>query len=311
MTDSSRLSLARLFTVIGALWLAVGAFYKLFAGNPGDLPQPFFNWFGKLASKDNLYILAIATELVVITLAIFRPKLGWIALVGIYLLFEAILAPLIRSGAESCGCLGGTITIKPIVMASIDGVILLGLLASRPWKATGMKPIAPNAIVGLLIVAGIVAPIVKFQGAGDGPTADEIKQAAEQGVELELPKHVTLSPPEWIGDLVYDTPLAKWVPDIEGLPTDGTWVFWRWTCDHCAMHLEELINNPPNEPVVLVRVREKQDTPTNAAFQGVLPEGGVFYHTELTDKIEWVLSTPADMRLEGAVVVEARENIEH
>jgi len=308
MTDSPRFSIARLFTLLGALWLGVGAFYKLFYGNPGDLPQPFFDWFGGLASKDNLYILAIGSELVVITLAIFRPKLGWIALVATYLMFEAILAPLIAEGAESCGCLGGTITIKPIVMASIDGVILLGLLASRPWKAAGMQAIAPTAIVGLLIIAGVVAPVLKLQGASDGPTAKEIARAEEEGRELELPKFVTLTPPEWVGEFYLDTPLAKWLPEMESLPTDGTWMFWRWTCDHCAGHLAELAENPPLEPLVLIRVREKDDTEANSAIYA-MPTGAI--EVELTEKIQWVISTPADMRLEGGMIVEARENIEH
>ncbi|MCA8981920.1 MAG: hypothetical protein H6831_16285 [Planctomycetes bacterium] len=307
MTDSSRFSLARLFTLLGALWLAVGAFYKLFAGNPGDLPKPFFDWFGWMSSKDNLYILAIAVELAVITLAVFRPKFGWIALVGTFLFFEAILAPLIAEGAESCGCLGGTITIPPLVMASIDGVIVIGLLASRPWKASGMRPVAPTAIVGLLLVASVVAPVLKLRVTDDGMTIAEIEQAQQQGKAVELPKHVTLTPPEWIGEFYLDTPLAKWLPDMESLPTDGTWLFWRWTCDHCAAHLAELAENPPLEPLVLIRVRERQDTPENGAVYA-MPQGAI--EVELTDRIEWVLSTPADMRLEGGMVVEARENIE-
>ena len=308
MTESRRFSLARLFTLLGAAWLAVGAFYKLFYGNPGDLPQPFFDWFGGLASKDNLYILAIASELIVITLAIFRPKLGWIALAATYLFFEAILAPLIAEGAENCGCLGGTISIHPILMASIDGVILLGLLASRPWKAAGMQAIAPTAIVGLLIIASAVAPVLKLRATDSDLTIADIEEAEKQGQEVARPDFVTLTPPEWIGELIYETPLAKWLKDIDTLPTDGTWMFWRWTCDHCAEHLAELAESPPLEPLVLIRVREATDTPENKAIYA-MPPGAI--EVELTETIQWVLSTPADLRLEGGMVVEARENIEH
>jgi len=311
MTDSRRFSAARLFIVLGALWLAVGAFYKLFAGNPGDLPKPFFAWFDWMGSKDMLFIMAIATELVVIVLALFRPKLGWIALLGVYLMFEAILAPLIASGAESCGCMGGTITIKPIVMASIDAVIIIGLIASRPWKAAGMQPVAPTAIVGLLAVAAIVAPVLKFKDVGKVPTQEERDAAAERGEEVAAPKFVTLTPPEWIGQSVYDSPLAAVLgEEIFNLPGEGTWVFWRWTCDHCADHLAELAAAPAIEEIILIRVKEKTDNDENVAVT-VLPQGAHVYHAELSDQTEWVLSTPADMKLKGDIILEARENIGH
>ncbi len=317
MTDTPRFSVARLFTILGALWLATGAFYKLIWGNPGDLPQPFFDmvdWFGLEVSKSRLYVLAIASELCVVVLALTRPKVGWIALAATYLFFEAILAPLIASGAESCGCLGGTITIHPILMASIDGVILLGLFASRPWRAAGMQPVLPTVLVGALLAASVAAPIVKL--SGNEPSADEVQKILEGGDEGEgapdvaLPKFVELTPTDWIGQLIYDTPLATWLPNIEGMPTEATYVFWRWTCDHCAAHLAELAEAPPQEMVVLVRVKETQDEPGNKAIY-VMPQGGQFLEAELTDKVEWVLSTPADMKVEGGVVLEARENIGH
>jgi len=311
MTESRSFSAARLFTLLGAFWLAAGAYYKLFHGNPGDLPQPYFEWFGWLGSKDALYIMAIAAEIFVIVLAVLRPKLGWIALLGTFLFFEAILAPLIASGAESCGCFGGDLDVKPATMASIDGVLILGLLATRPWKAAGMKPVAPTAIVGLLLVAAIIAPIISLRVTDDSPTIAEIEQAHEDGVEVALPRFVTLTPPEWIGQSIYDTPLANWLPNIGDLPTDGTWVFWRSTCDHCELHLIELAGAPlTGEPIVLIRVNEKTDTPENRIVN-VLPQGGHVYEAELTAEIDWVLSTPADMQLIGGEVIEARENIEH
>lgn len=317
MTDTPRFSLARLFTILGALWLATGAFYKLIWGNPGDLPQPFFDmvdWFGIEASKSQLYVLAIASELCVVVLALLRPKLGWIPLAATFLFFEAILAPLIASGAESCGCLGGTIKIHPILMASIDGVILLGLFASRPWRAAGMQPVLPTVLVGALLAASIAAPIVKL--SGNEPSADEVRKVLEGGDEGEgapdvaLPKFVELTPPDWIGQMIYDTPLATWLPNIDTMPTDGTFVFWRMTCDHCAEHLLELANEPPTEALVLIRIREEIDE-TQAPAVHVLPQGGHVFEYELTEKVEWVISTPADMKVEGATIVDARENIGH
>lgn len=172
MTDSSsaeRSALPGFALALGLLWLAAGALYKLFDGVPADLPSsvveksPFDAW--------DTFRYSIAVELAVVGLVIAVPRLGWLLLCGAFATFLAILAPLAMEGAESCGCFGGTVTIKPTTMMAIDGGLLLLILFSRPWRMKGAGLGFAAALP--LVAAGVYGPIAKLPRpadvAGKGP----------------------------------------------------------------------------------------------------------------------------------------------
>ncbi|MEC8511018.1 MAG: hypothetical protein VX015_02655 [Planctomycetota bacterium] len=155
----SRPALPGFALALGILWLAAGALYKLFDGHPADLPSsvieksPFDAW--------NTFRFAIAAELAVVALVITVPQLGWLALSGVFATFITVLFPLVAEGAESCGCFGGTITIKPIVMMAIDGGLLGLILFSRPWRLPSTAGLGLLAALPL-VIAGVAGPIVKL-----------------------------------------------------------------------------------------------------------------------------------------------------
>lgn len=155
----SRPALPGFALALGILWLAAGALYKLFDGHPADLPSsvieksPFDAW--------DTFRFAIAAELAVVALVITVPRLGWLALSGVFATFITVLFPLVAEGAESCGCFGGTITIKPIVMMAIDGGLLLLILFSRPWRLPEAAGLGAMAALPL-VIAGVAGPIAKL-----------------------------------------------------------------------------------------------------------------------------------------------------
>jgi hypothetical protein len=108
--------------------------------------------------------------------------------------------------------------------------------------------------------------------------------------------------------VIYDTPLAKWVTGgAEALPPDGLWVIWRATCDHCAKHLEDLTYDPPDAPLItLIQLKEPHDTEANRVVH-VMPEGGHVIHATCPDSVDYVLTTPAELWLEGGTIVKAVE----
>ncbi|MEE2940462.1 MAG: hypothetical protein VX460_08760, partial [Planctomycetota bacterium] len=155
----SRPALPGFALALGILWLAAGALYKLFDGHPADLPpsviekSPFDAW--------DTFRFAIAAELAVVALVVTVPQLGWLALSGVFATFLTVLFPLVAEGAESCGCFGGTITIKPITMMAIDGGLLLLILFSKPWRLPTTAGLGPMAALPL-VVACVAGPIVKL-----------------------------------------------------------------------------------------------------------------------------------------------------
>ena len=65
---------------------------------------------------------------------------GWLPLVLLYVAFDAILVKSLMAGAESCGCFGSKVKIPPAVMLGIASVLLIGVLAARPWSSACCRP---------------------------------------------------------------------------------------------------------------------------------------------------------------------------
>ena len=95
--DRHPLGRAAAFVIaLTGLWLLAGAVFKLFWGSPNLLPQVVRDVPLALGTT---YRLAIAAELVLAMLALFKPKWGWPLLVGALLLFDVILTLWIVLGA--------------------------------------------------------------------------------------------------------------------------------------------------------------------------------------------------------------------
>src|SRR5262249_54093605 len=111
-----------------------------------------------------------------------------------------------------------------------------------------------------------------------------------------------------VGKNIDETDIAKCMEgDIHELPPDGTWILWRWNCEHCAAHLEKLALHPPDTPVlVLLRLKEKGDTPTHGKVT-LLPSGPNVLQAPLRDDVSYVITTPGELVLENGRIVSGRE----
>lgn len=300
MTDSKRTDLTPLFVRLAALWVAAGALFKLFAGSPADLPAILHELPMETAL---VFKLAIGIELSIVCAALLRPALGWLPIVALFAVFDVILAYVMSSGAESCGCFGSSITIAPWMMMLIDTVLLLAVLASKPWKSES-KGLGPMALVPVLAIVSLILPFPyigeqSLEKSDDGSTPD-IAELRWLDIKVE----------SWKDQLIYDTPFATIFPDeVETLPTDGKYVFWRWDCSHCADHLQEMADMDDGmNPIVLIRLMQDHDNEENRAVLA-MPTGGHVTELSLPAGTQYILETPAEFLLEGAMVVSAKEGV--
>lgn len=276
--------------LLAAGWLAAISLMKMFAGNPSDLPKlvldraPF--------PPETTFPIVITIELAVALLACARPRIGWIPLVALYFVFEAVLVALIAQGAKSCGCAGGAISIPPMVMASIDSALLLFVLGTRPWSRLS-GPRLDVRLVGAGLVALAAAPWFVVQ--------ERMHSAA--------PGFVVIHPLQWVGQLVYDVQELKDhldPADVEKLPTDGLVLLWRQSCEHCRDHLRLLVNdkvkNDGSKPIVLVQIL---DDLKNAPVVDALPEGQHVTRLAFKQGPEFAIQTPWELHVEGGIVTRA------
>ena len=116
--------------ILVPLWILTGATFKLFAQTPSTLPlYTILN-----PAKDRgidlgiLLNMLIGLEFLAIGVIVFMPRLSRLMAGFMLGSFVLILTNELFQGAESCGCLGGKITIHPGVMMGIDGILLLGVI---------------------------------------------------------------------------------------------------------------------------------------------------------------------------------------
>jgi hypothetical protein len=294
--------------LLPALWLATGASFKLFAGTPKDLPPVLFDL---PLDIDLVFKLAIGIELSIVSLALFKPAVGWRLLVLQYVIFLGLLAQLQLNGETSCGCMGSSVSLTPLTMIGIDGVLLAMLLTVN--RGALALPVRGPAWLAPALVAFCIAFPWGYIDAGGAatpaPLSPSAGEAAEPSPVVEKPRYVVLEPGEWEGQDIFSSPLAPWVDFESGaLPIDGLYVFYRQTCDHCREHLMKIFEEDIGMPMELVKINEKGDNAENDLID-VKPEGPHIIEIELDPEIEWVIETPADLELEGGMIIRGEEGI--
>jgi hypothetical protein len=304
MDTPQRKDLTPLFVRLAVLWVAAGALFKLLAGTPADLP-PIVRQ--SPLGLDLTFKLAIGIELAITLAALLNPRLAWAAVVALFVVFEGVLVAVAMDGSESCGCFGSSITIPPTVMMAVDGVLLVAILASQPWKsqAKALVPL-PGLVVTTLV--SMLAPFFIIGTQELQPTSREEGPAPQE--EVQALRYVELHMDTWEGKMIYDTELAALLgPAIDTVPIDGTAVIYRATCDHCAMHLEELaMNDDGSRPILLIRVPDDSATEENTIVR-TMPVGGHVTELTLPEGPQYLVETPADFQLEGAIIGTPREGI--
>jgi hypothetical protein len=334
---SSSSTLARIALLLTAAWLLAGALFKLLVGTPGDLPPVLF---ALPLPKDAIYRLAIAAEFVIVALALLKPRIGWWLCAAAMVVFDVILTQLIASGAKSCGCFGGKIEMPPQLMLAIDTVLLVALLAGRPWRSlrwrgldwpvtaivalalaslpwlydrsVDLLPVVPRktSVAGQPVPENGAATRPAVDGGVANPTAQDPAAPNQAAAKPGLRGYLILDAPTWVGKRIEDTPLAQLL-DVYAYDVNCTWVLWSWTCDHCAVHLAEMARTYDGAtPLVLLRLRKPEDTDKNGVIT-TRPVGPLVLEAELPDTVDYVATTPIVLELKDGVVVSAIENPGH
>ena len=326
MTDTKKEKLSLIALRLAALWVAAGALFKLFAGTPLDLPP---NLLDMDIIRSNVLLFfrsAIAIELSIVLLTFIKPRLSWLLMIGMLLTFVCILTPLVLAGEASCGCFGSSGP-PPWVMLAADSVFLVGLVATRPWSAIQSK----GQHIGLALVGVAISFALPFvlvqsdsssgsnEGAGENVAEQEGEQPAEQNTAPPEVRFVDFRIKEWIGKTLDDPEvnLKRWIDaDVDAmlnegsLFTEGSWIFYRITCDHCREHIEQLAMNDDGSLVTFLRIHEEKDKDEENVVK-IFPEGPHVTHLSLKhEPPPYLLQTPADLTFEAGVITEAREGIE-
>lgn len=314
-----------------ALWVLGVASIKMFWGSPNDIPEFLRTSF---LGPDLAFFGAIMVELAFALVALAFPRWGWMLMSALYTVFLGVLTHLIATGAASCGCFGGAVSLSPLSMMAIDGTFLALMLATRPWSAIPKAP-TNSLVVALCAGVGAAAPWVLVQneqielpppvqpavqapqepavaanGNGTtnpqpaaGETTPPAPAVAPAGWRLpeKFPQYVHIKPLEWIGKSIHETQLAVWM-DTRAYPEDATWILYLETCSHCAEYLKELEANFANDPKLYVFVRLSTDKDEVEQLVHIKPPGE---QAALPKETSWVVSPqlpPWELVLEGGIV---------
>lgn len=276
---------AVVITRIAAFWVLVGACFKLFLGTPADLPEIVKSLPPDIGLT---FRIAIAAELAIGLLAFLTPRWSWLLLMTLLMLFDVALITQIREGQASCGCFGSKLVVSPEVVLWIDSFLILLIVASRPWTTLGRDGIHALAIVMLLAVA-IPLPWVLDREASGSSDAHVVGRPW-QSFQVE----------EWVGRRLADLGLPECV-DLEALPDEGLWIFYRDTCEVCAELLEWLaIAEDGQRPIVLLQL---PDAPDEKVTKHGVPVGDHVAIVYFPDDVEWVVTPPAGFVLRDGCVV--------
>ncbi|MSR63095.1 MAG: hypothetical protein EXS08_11695 [Planctomycetes bacterium] len=296
----ARFALAAVWLI--AAWVLAGAVFKLGWGTPALLPAGVRAFGERLGLGLGLtYKFAIGIELAIVAAALTKPRWGWLLQVALLVVFDVVLTQQIAAGVANCGCFGAKFSMDPRVMLGIDSTLLVALLAARPWSCLG--PGLPYFVPLALGAIGIAVPWFYDRELPQG-------EIVGNGKTIENP-YALLDIGKWIGQDIWDTPLGKpplsQYVDVKALPLDGLWVFWRATCDHCAVHLKHLAETEHDErDITLVQLEEPNDSLANQVVHA-MPDGLRVQRARLPASISYVLQTPGELLLEAGKVVAAQE----
>ena len=293
MTDQQGIHWSVWITRLIGLWVLVGAALKLLWGAPENLPEIVQQLPLPL---ELTFRIAVAAEICIGLMALLRPRWSWLLLIVLLVLFDVALATQIAAGKESCGCFGAHVPISPLVMLIVDSVLLLVLLASRPWSTPGSD--ATGGLIAIIVVVGAaILPWVLDREVSD---PSQLENAV-------LPPLVRLRVDSWPDKALADTDLAPWV-DLEPLPDSALWIFYRDTCSVCADLLSWIANTEDGSTreIVLVRLPDEEGETPKAVH--TRPEQPWVHEVELADT-EWAFTAPGAMLVRDGTVVWAVEGL--
>lgn len=286
---------ARLAPRLVGAWILAGCLLKAFVGTPGDLPAILRSLPLPIGTT---FALVLGIEAFVGIATIVRPGRAWPLATLVLLVFVAVLSTQVAAGAKSCGCFGSKIQVPPWAMLAVDVTMLAILLASRPWRLA-RGGFGDFVTAGFALAAAIALPALVDREAVAGAPASPV---------AGLRKWASLDVASWKGKKVTDLDLAKWV-DLSAAH-DGVWFLYRDSCEVCALCLQRVaIKERGEREITLVRIGESGPAAAHQAVH-MLPTGPWVRRIELPSTVDWSVTAPTRVIVEGGVVTSATQGID-
>ncbi len=325
-------------------WIATGAIFKLISASPSTLPESLLDLADDLGVGLYQWLgLLVGLEFLAIGVMLFVKPLARLMAVFMLASFCTILVieMAVYGNVTSCGCMGGSVKLSPLVMIGIDGALLLatlalgrkplGLLArgarskSISVSKAGLGAAAVVTLVGFGASFGRVLPldksptpspsnngelVAKDPGAKDSVDPDTDtnpnKNPARTDPGVQLPSVFRTRGSEvagWVGTAWSDIELSKYVPATTTDLTRGRVhiIFYRRSCDHCEEMFQYYLTGPLPIPVVAVEVPETRTQMRDPDNTWEMPETQV-EHQQMAIGPDWVIITPVIVTLEDGIV---------
>jgi thiol-disulfide isomerase/thioredoxin len=227
-----------------------------------------------------------------------RIALGTFLGFGCYAFFLGI------SGASSCGCFG-KVHVNPWWTFGLDAALVIVLFVWKPRRVGDDFKHASRYVYFTARVFLVIAALFAFVGI---PALSFAVRSPGSALSIESAlansRFVLLEPESWIGK---PFPLTSFIDisEREGL-SRGSWivVFYRHDCPKCQQAL------PRYERLAEQLVSAKEDT--HIALIEIPPYGPVGLSDNqlccpgrLNDSKEWIITTPAEVRVMNGQVVAA------
>jgi hypothetical protein len=236
-----------------------------------------------------------------VCVAIMKPHKGWMLITAIFGFFLALLIDMKLKGKDSCGCMGDSIKIDPLIMLAVDGTLLAFVLATKPWKNLS-PPGLSTPIMWAGIVVSIVLPFLVVhpeQPVLTPPNGGTTVVNPQDPTTGPGRMYIAMSPDKWSGKTIYDIEEFTRVVPVDKIPSDGRIVLWRQGCTHCAKHLREMANEKSAAtPILLVQV---MDDLKDGRAVDAMPTGDHVTSVQLPPG-DGMFTTPVEIRVEGGVV---------
>jgi hypothetical protein len=227
------------------------------------------------------------------------PQWSWRAAAALFVPFAVFSLFRALAGFESCGCFG-SVRVNPWITFTFD-MAILGLLATLRGTFARLPggPHRPRLLmvctIGYLVlgVSSFVlmypAQAAKLGGAGELSDGDRL---------------VILEPAEWAGR---ELPVAESLMPAVDL-SRGNWVvvFYHHGCPRCVEAVSRYIelaseSGEPGSQVLLVEVPPyAREEPADL---------GAARHVRLSDRREWFVQTPVEIRIEHGKVTGAHPEL--
>jgi len=239
--------------VVVPLWILAGVTAKLVESSPRLLPKKMLDDASALGVDLNV-LLGVIISLEILAVLVIA-LLGRVSRVAAGFMLTAFCLVLIReiiAKSPSCGCMG-SISPPPWVMLGIDGAMLAGVIAFKPYRFGRMDnrfwpPIAVAAmfIIGSALAFWRVVPMSDSTppppppphdvATSNGDSAAPVTPVATPSVKL--PDYYYVSDIEtWPGKRWSEIPLLTYLDTPPaGLDTGTHYVvFYSRTCEHCEI----------------------------------------------------------------------------